>query len=89
MTDESEVFDRALALTEPRRAELARRLLDSLDPIEKDSDYDEAWTAEIERRANDADGGRGLLSREEFEARLDRALVKARSAQGVSVTKLS
>jgi putative addiction module component (TIGR02574 family) len=51
------LIDEALLLPEGQRAEVAARLLESLDPA-KDEAVDAAWTAEIERRCADRDAGR-------------------------------
>jgi putative addiction module component (TIGR02574 family) len=47
------VFEEALQLPLPERAELAADLIASLDG-EPDEDVEAAWAAEIERRAKDA-----------------------------------
>lgn len=44
----SKILDDVLALPEDERAEIAVRLIESLDG--EDSDVDQAWAAEIERR---------------------------------------
>lgn len=49
-----QLLDEALRLPEPDRAELATRLIDSLDPA-ADDDVETAWAAEIHRRLNDLD----------------------------------
>lgn len=46
------VFRDALALAEPDRADLIAALIDSLD-----SEVEEAWRAEIERRAAELESG--------------------------------
>jgi hypothetical protein len=46
----SEVLDAALALNAEERAEVVHNLLLSLEPVESDSDVDEAWAHEIQRR---------------------------------------
>jgi putative addiction module component (TIGR02574 family) len=46
----------AMALDDAERAELAARLLDTLDPA-VESDYARAWAAEIEDRVRDLDQG--------------------------------
>lgn len=52
-----ELLDEALRLPESDRAELATRLIDSLDPA-ADDDVETAWAAEIHRRLDDLDHGR-------------------------------
>ena len=58
MTDDAqELLDRALSLPEPERAELATRLLESLEsPF--DPGVEEAWTQEIARRIAEIDAGK-------------------------------
>ena len=89
MLEESEVFDSALALSEDRRAELAKQLIQSLGSMVKEPGYDEAWVEEIERRSNEVHEGCVLISREEFESRLNKMLEDARSARGARVSTSS
>ena len=56
MKQTAAVLAQALSLPERDRAEIAARLLESLDP-ETQSDVDEAWAAEIERRCAAVDAG--------------------------------
>ena len=51
------LLDQALQLPEQDRAELAARLLESLD-AQVDEDAERAWADEIERRLNDLDSGK-------------------------------
>lgn len=51
------LIDTALRLPESERAELAVRLIDSLDPT-VDADAEAAWAAEIAERLADLDAGR-------------------------------
>jgi putative addiction module component (TIGR02574 family) len=51
-----EVVRRALQLDEQDRAEVAARLLDSLEQVE-DVEAEAAWTAELERRAVEMESG--------------------------------
>jgi putative addiction module component (TIGR02574 family) len=55
------IFEDVLSLSEDQRAELAVRLLQSLDH-ESDPDAEEAWAAEIERRCAAVDAGEITLS---------------------------
>ena len=55
------IFEDVLALPNDERAELAVRLLQSLDS-EKDPDAAEAWAIEIERRCAALDAGETTLS---------------------------
>jgi putative addiction module component (TIGR02574 family) len=50
MTTPSQVLDAALALNPDQRADIAHKLLLSLEPTDFDKDADEAWAAEIRRR---------------------------------------
>jgi putative addiction module component (TIGR02574 family) len=66
------VFSVALALPEHDRANLAARLLESLDEAERD-DVDEAWAREIERRCAALDSGDAVTSDwDDFRARIER-----------------
>lgn len=53
------VLQDALALSEQERAEIAARLIDSLDagPEGEAAEVEEAWAAEIERRCAALDAG--------------------------------
>jgi putative addiction module component (TIGR02574 family) len=51
------LISEALLLPEGERAQIATRLLESLDEA-KDEAVDAAWAAEIERRCSDRDSGR-------------------------------
>ena len=50
-----DLVQKALELNEHDRAEVAARLLDSLE--EEDEDTDSAWTAELERRVREMETG--------------------------------
>jgi putative addiction module component (TIGR02574 family) len=66
-----EVVQKALALGEDERAEVASRLLDSLE--QADAAAEAAWVAELERRAADLESGAVEgVSWEELQARLMR-----------------
>jgi len=56
MREVTSLLEQALSLPERDRAEIATRLLESLDP-ETQQDVDEAWAAEIERRCSAVDAG--------------------------------
>ncbi len=49
-----ELFEEALLLEQQDRVELAKRLIDSLDPT-TEQDVEEAWLLEIDRRAAEVD----------------------------------
>ena len=55
MTVGDDILTLALELPPQQRAELARRLLLSLESSDVDADADELWASEIERRAADAE----------------------------------
>lgn len=57
----SQVLDAALALSEDQRADVAHRLLLSLEPDDFDDDADLAWIAEIQRRRTAIREGRVVL----------------------------
>lgn len=72
MDDAKKVLTVALELPEHERAEIAARLLESLDDAEHD-DVDEAWAREIERRCAALDSGEAVTSDwNEFRARIER-----------------
>lgn len=50
------LLEQVLSLPEEQRAELAVRILESLDPA-PDTSIDDAWAAEIERRCAAVDAG--------------------------------
>jgi putative addiction module component (TIGR02574 family) len=56
MSATTALLDQVLSLPEHDRAEIATRLLESLDP-ETQQDVDEAWAVEIERRCAAVDAG--------------------------------
>jgi len=57
MSIAQEIADVALTLSEAERAELAHRLLLSLEPEDFDADSEAAWTAEIKARMAKVDKG--------------------------------
>lgn len=64
------VEEEALHLPVPERARLARRLLESLDEL-PESDVEQLWLVEAERRAKEIDQGDArLVSGEELERRV-------------------
>lgn len=70
-TDVSRLLGRALRLDEGERADLAGRLLDSLDDTEADIGVEEAWRDEITRRMAELDEGVVKpVSWEEVQARV-------------------
>jgi putative addiction module component (TIGR02574 family) len=66
------VLEEALSLPEHDRAEIAARLLESLDENSHD-DLDAAWAREIDRRCEALDSGEAVTSDwNEFRARIER-----------------
>jgi putative addiction module component (TIGR02574 family) len=61
MSDTEALLEQVLRLPEPERAEVAVRILESLEH-ERDEDVDEAWAAEIERRCAAVDAGTMVTS---------------------------
>ena len=55
-TEANELLTRALHLTEDQRAELATRLLDSLD-ADAEAEVESAWASEIKRRLDSFEAG--------------------------------
>ena len=73
MASEDDLLSRVLQLPSKERARLAHQLIASLDSLPTDSDAEEAWVAEIERRAADGDEGT-----EDWASVRDRALALVR-----------
>ncbi len=74
MRDSEELFSQALSLPQRERAELATRLLESLDE-RSEGDIDEAWAREIERRCAAVDAGEAVTSDwNEFRQRIEREI---------------
>jgi putative addiction module component (TIGR02574 family) len=72
MDETTAVLEQALRLPEHDRAEIAARLLESLDP-QTQQDVDEAWAAEIERRCAAVDSGEMTTSDwRDVRARIER-----------------
>ena len=61
MTTLSEILSAALALPADSRAEVAHRLLLSLEAAEHDSDVDQAWADEIRRRLRAIRDGQAIV----------------------------
>jgi putative addiction module component (TIGR02574 family) len=71
MMTEAELIEQALTLPSVQRADIARKLLESLDEGPADSDADQAWADEVEARAAAYD--RGEVSAIDSEQVFDRA----------------
>lgn len=56
MPDTEALLEQVLSLPEPDRAEVAVRILESLES-QRDEGVDDAWAAEIERRCAAVDAG--------------------------------
>ena len=55
-SETAHLFEQALRLPERERADLAAKLLDSLDPG-TEADVEKAWADEIKRRIDELDSG--------------------------------
>lgn len=74
MIDTTSLLAQALTLPESERAKLAARLLESLD-TQTQSDIDEEWVAEIERRCAAVDEGTLATSEwNDMRARIEREI---------------
>jgi putative addiction module component (TIGR02574 family) len=74
MMDTTTLLEEALRLPEHERAKIAARLLESLDESTQ-SDIDEAWAAEIERRCAAVDAGELQTSDwKDVRARIEREI---------------
>lgn len=73
MTDiATSLLEQVLSLAEHDRAEIAARLLESLDDADREG-VDEAWAREIERRCVALDSGEAVTSDwNEFRAQIER-----------------
>ncbi|MGH9420933.1 MAG: addiction module protein [Thermoanaerobaculia bacterium] len=72
MDDANRLLTIALELPEHQRAEMAARLLESLDPHDQEG-VDEAWAREIERRCAAMDAGDAITSDwNEFRSQVER-----------------
>jgi putative addiction module component (TIGR02574 family) len=66
------LLEQVLRLPQHDRAEIAARLLESLDDVDREG-VDEAWAREIERRCAALDSGEAVTSDwNEFRARIER-----------------
>jgi len=80
MSLQAELVSRVLDLPVGERAELARQLILSLEPVEHDPDADTAWEAEIERRLTQVD--RGEVELREWRQSVERIRRVRRSRDG-------
>jgi putative addiction module component (TIGR02574 family) len=81
MDDATRVLTIALDLPEHQRAEIAARLLESLDGGDREG-VDEAWEVEIERRCAALDSGEAVTSDwNEFRARMERDVALAHTSR--------
>jgi hypothetical protein len=76
-TTVEEVLKKALQLSEDERARVAAELLASLEPDVETRD-EEAWIAEVERRAQAAIGGLPGLSWDETRTRVEERVSRTR-----------
>jgi putative addiction module component (TIGR02574 family) len=76
MNEFDELLSKALLLPEHARAEMARRLLESLDAGGVEEDVQDAWLAEIERRCAALDAGEAVTSDwGDFRRRVERDIL--------------
>lgn len=71
MAIESDLVERTMHLSLEDRAELARRLILSLEPTDMEADIEAAWAVEIERRLSAYE--RGEAAAVDWQAAVDRA----------------
>ena len=75
MSLDTATLTRLLDLPADERAELARQLLQSLEPADVDPDAEQAWAEEIDRRLESVERGEAKLSDwREVVARVERSL---------------
>jgi putative addiction module component (TIGR02574 family) len=80
MNDVAEIYTRALELPEENRADLAQRLLLSLEPTD-DASFDERWRDEIEARLTAVRDGTVVLSDwDDAAARIRKALAERKKS---------
>jgi putative addiction module component (TIGR02574 family) len=75
MTQRSlEILEKALALTEEERADIAASLVQSLDPT-VDADAENAWQQEVARRVDQLNSGKSkTIPREQVQAQVSSRL---------------
>jgi putative addiction module component (TIGR02574 family) len=76
----TELLNKAMELSADERAELARRLILSLDSAPADADADGAWDKEIERRLERLDRGEAKLV--DWRESVERARKSLREGKG-------
>lgn len=76
MRDTKKLLAAVLELPQRDRAEMATKLLESLDEAQ-DENVDDAWAREIERRCAALDSGEAVTSDwDDFRARIERDIFK-------------
>lgn len=79
MSVTQDVFNSALSLPLSERAALAHRLLRSLEAEGYDADWEEAWSAEIEKRLDAMDRGEyDLIDRNDAIEEIRRSIKSGR-----------
>jgi putative addiction module component (TIGR02574 family) len=76
-----QVLRKALALPPKARADIAGTLLRSLDVDDDDTDVEDAWAAEVERRFKDVESGKVKLIPWDTVRRRLRATLKRANAK--------
>jgi len=74
MASAPDIFNAAMSLSSPQRAELARQLLLSLEAETVDEDVDGAWGEEIEKRRQAIRAGQPLRDWEDVLADIRKSL---------------
>jgi len=74
MAIESDLIERTMHLSSEDRAELARRLILSLELAGMQADVDRAWEVEIERRISSFEGGQ--MAAVDWQDAVERAKAK-------------
>jgi putative addiction module component (TIGR02574 family) len=74
MAIESDLVERTMHLSSADRAELARRLILSLEPGGVEADVERAWEIEIERRIRSFEGGQTAAA--DWQDTVERAKAK-------------
>jgi putative addiction module component (TIGR02574 family) len=79
MSLDGAILNQVLGLPPTDRAELARKLLLSLEPADWDADSEDAWAAEIQARLARADAGQPTL---DWRASIDRIRASVKNEPG-------
>jgi len=61
MSTATDILSQALALSAAERAEIAHKLLTSLETESRDADWAEAWAKELDARVEEVENGTAVL----------------------------